>query len=316
MKTQAQSTDDDAGGASSAEDQPVLTAQARMFLLDEGLYAVNLAGHAPTDAAAGVGMPAFHVSTPPSDEYDMVEIVAASGDVAGWFGADGGTVVVKSPPGGGIILITGYGSKGGAEEPSIDVRRLDRTRSERAPVAARPLTAAPGPRPAEPELAPAPPPPSEPPPQAPAWVERELSSEIVLHIEREGDRRFAAPGWVGNRGRHLRIEAFSIRPLEGLSPNDIEYKAFGPNGRETPWVTDAKLCGTRGRGLPLTGFAVRLSPHLRERFDVVYEGSFFESGVAGPQRNGDPCMPAVFNDPLEAIHLRLLERRDQGGEAR
>src|SRR6202011_2386470 len=138
--------------------------------------------------------------------------------------------------------------------------------------------------------------------------ERELSSEIVLHIEREGDRRFAAPGWVGNRGRRLRIEAFSIRPLEGLAPADIQYKAFGPNGRETPWVTDAKLCGTRGRGLPLTGFAVRLAPHLRNRFDVVYEGSFFDSGVAGPTRNGDPCMPAVFNDPLEAIHLRLLER--------
>ncbi len=130
----------------------------------------------------------------------------------------------------------------------------------------------------------------------------------MLHIEREGDRRFVAEGWVGNRGRRLRIEAFSIRPLEALASGDIEYKAFGPNGRETPWVTDAKLCGTRGRGMPLTGFAVRLAPHLRDRFDVVYEGSFFASGVAGPCRNGEPCMGKLFDDPLEAMHLRLIER--------
>lgn len=293
----------------TADALPGLTAQARMFLLDEGLYAVNLGPETASDATGGVALPAFLVSTPPSDEYDLVEIVASSGDVAGWFGAQGGTVVLKAPPGGGIVLLTSYGASEGAAEVPVDVRRLDRPRETQAAAAARPLSA---------------PPPSTPasefpaaglmPAAAPAadWGERELSSEIVLHIEREGDRRFAAPGWVGNRGRRLRIEAFSIRPLEGLSPGDIEYKAYGPNGRETPWVTDAKLCGTRGRGLPLTGFAVRLTPNLRDQFDVVYEGSFFDSGVAGPQRNGEPCMPAVFNDPLEAIHLRLVERRQQG----
>jgi hypothetical protein len=137
---------------------------------------------------------------------------------------------------------------------------------------------------------------------------REVATEIVFYLQRQGDRRYAGQGWVGNRGAREGINAFGIRPLEALAPGDIEYKAFGPNGRETPWVSDTKLCGTRGSHVPLTGFAVRLAPHLRDRFDVVYEGSFFAGEIAGPSRNGEPCIAALPDDPLEAMHVRLLAR--------
>src|SRR5207244_804688 len=86
------------------------------------------------------------------------------------------------------------------------------------------------------------------------------SPPIGRHVERVGDRRFTRQGWVGNLGRKLRIEAFSIRPIEALVANDIEVKGLGPHGRETPWVGAGRLCGTRGQRLPLTGFAVRLAP--------------------------------------------------------
>ena len=125
-------------------------------------------------------------------------------------------------------------------------------------------------------------------------------------MERLGDRRFPGEGWAGNRGKKLRIEAFSIRPVDTLLARDIEFKALGPKGRQTPWVTDAKLCGTRGQGLPLTGFAIRLAPHVAERFEVVYQGSFFESGIVGPHRDGELCIPPITDDPLEAINVRLI----------
>ena len=105
----------------------------------------------------------------------------------------------------------------------------------------------------------------------------------------------------------MRIEAFSIRPLEGLLPADIEMKAFLPNGGETPWIPGGVLCGTRGRGLPLTGFAVRVVPQRADRFEVVYQGSFFASGISDTQQNGDACRAAVADDPLEAINVRLIE---------
>jgi hypothetical protein len=61
----------------------------------------------------------------------------------------------------------------------------------------------------------------------------------------------------------------------------------------------------------LTGFAVQVTPTLRDRFDVVYEGWFFEAGDPVERRNGEPCFSPLANDPLGAIRIRLLERRLQ-----
>jgi hypothetical protein len=87
--------------------------------------------------------------------------------------------------------------------PPIDVRRLDHPRSNVMNFASAEASE-------EPE---------------------EIGTEVVLHIERLGDRRFPGQGWVGNRGKKLRIEAFSIRPLETLMARDIEFRALGPNRR-------------------------------------------------------------------------------------
>ena len=95
----------------------------------------------------------------------------------------------------------------------------------------------------------------------------------------------------------------------GIAPGDIEFKGFLPRGGETQWVQGGLLCGTRGRRLPLTGFAVRLAPRLATRFDVVYQGSFFSEGISAPERNGQPCRGAgSADDPLEAMNIRILER--------
>ncbi|HEY1794707.1 MAG TPA: hypothetical protein VGG57_01175 [Stellaceae bacterium] len=243
---------------------------------------------APAGGAGGVKFPAIHVCAPPSDDYDMVEVVTGTSDLPEWCDAEGGVVVVKAPAGGGVVLVTTFGPTAMTEAADVDVRRLGRGFGTLAEIPA-----------------PAPPPAGPSAPNA-RGIGEPLRSEIMLHIEREGDRLFEAVGWAGTRGQRRRVEAFSVRPLETLSTGDVQYKAFGPNGRETPWVSDAKLCGTRGRGLPLTGFAVRLAPHLRERFDVIYEGAFFDSGVTGTMRNGEPCVPTVKDDPLEAINLRVV----------
>ena len=65
---------------------------------------------------------------------------------------------------------------------------------------------------------------------------------------------------------------------------------------------------TRGRGLPLTGFAVQPVARLRDQFDIIYQGSFFDSGITKPCHNGEPCLPARVDDVLEAINLRVVER--------
>lgn len=137
---------------------------------------------------------------------------------------------------------------------------------------------------------------------------REVGTEILLHIMGLGDRRFVEPGWAGNPGSRRQIEAMSIRPREELEPSAIEFRVFAQEGRATAWVSNGNYAGTRGRELPLTGFAVRPAPELRDRFDIIYEGCFFNGGVVGPKRNGEICTSTVANDPLEAVRVTIVAR--------
>ncbi len=199
-------------------------------------------------------------------------------------------MILRSPPGGGYVVVTAYGH---AEQSAVSLA-LDLSRLDRPPAAdeeARTTTGTPTAGVA-----------------GPHGQGQEVPTEILLHIERAGDRLFPGRGWVGALGRKLRIEAFSIRPMERIAPADIEFKGFLPRGGETQWVQGGVICGTRGRRLPLIGFAVRMAPQLSGRFDVVYQGSFFGGGISSPYRNGQPCRAATTDDPLEAINVRIVER--------
>ncbi|MBV9198147.1 MAG: hypothetical protein JOY83_00125 [Alphaproteobacteria bacterium] len=261
------------------------SATGSLIALDQGLYVVEIGEtQSMPGRVLGLRLPSVQISSPPDEQDRSAEIIGSAGRSDMWLGREGGTVVIKSPAGGALVLITTYGLP--AQVPpaaDVQVRRLDRPKSNGA---AR--------RSAD-----------------PAEEPEEILCEIVLHMERLGDRRFPGEGWVGNRGKRLRIEAFSIRPVGTLLARDIEFRAVGPKGRQTPWVTDAKLCGTRGQSLPLTGFAIRLAPNVAERFDVIYQGAFFESGVVGPNRNGELCAPHHPDDPLEAINVRVVRRSDR-----
>jgi hypothetical protein len=174
-------------------------------------------------------------------------------------------------------------------------------------------------QPPEPEPEPNPPPPT-PPAEAssaanlngsatPPASARELGTEVLLHIMGLGDRRYIEAGWAGHPGSRRQIEALSIRPRDDLPPSAVEFRVFAQEGRATAWVSNGNYAGTRGRGLPLTGFAIRPAADLRDRLEIVYEGSFFSGGVVGPKRDGELCISPVADDPLEAIRVSIIERR-------
>jgi len=269
----------------------VAVTTVRMLRVDEGLYSLRIGAIAgELGEIAGMVVPVAQVSAPFAEDGNGVEIVASFPRRGPWLDKTGGTVILRSPTGGGLVIVAVYGgSEQEASELALDLQRLDGPGNGAAP-AGRTETQPTG-------------------LTAPAAVEaRDVPTEILLHIERAGDRLFPGRGWVGALGRRMRIEAFSIRPLERLVPADIEMKGFLPNGGETPWVPGGVLCGTRGRGLPLTGFAVRVVAQRAERFEVVYQGSFFAGGISQMHQNGDPCQATTADDPLEAINVRLIER--------
>jgi hypothetical protein len=275
---------------------PEVSAKVTVLELGAGLYLVNLRG---TGAAAtmfgGMAMPVTYITGAPSGS---VNLMAAAGHQVGWLGPEGGAIVASVTSGGGFLWITTYRMADQQFVPvEIQLTRLDEP-GPRVPAAAREL----------PSLSSAPLERAAPPMGRSAQSGGDIGIEVIVHLERLGDRTFSSGQWIGNQGRKRRIEAFGIRPLDVLSPQDIEYKAFGPDGRETSWVTDAKLCGTRGQAIPIIGFAIRLAPSLRDRYDAIYEGAFFDGGVSGPKANGELCASPRFDDPLEDMRVRVLRK--------
>jgi DNA end-binding protein Ku len=139
-------------------------------------------------------------------------------------------------------------------------------------------------------------------------AEREVGSEIFLHIIGLGERRYVGSGWAGTPGSRQPIEALSIRPAESLPRNAVEFRVFARDGRATSWVTDGNYAGSWGRRLPLTGFAVRPTEGHGDEVEILYEGYFSEGGVVGPKRDGEVCQSSIADDPLEAVLVRILER--------
>jgi hypothetical protein len=273
-----------------------VTASAKLLELAHGLYGLSIGEtKGRRGGLAGLAVPATHITGLPADGHASVEVLAASVGPAGWLGPEGGTVAIKIPSDRGHVLITTYRPADQEAVPlDIQIVRMDRPAPPPTPTSAGDI-AAPGSDQRKEHAA-----------QDP--VHADVQVEIVLHIERIGDRRFAGGEWIGSRGQGRPIQAFSVCPLEKLAATDIEYRAYGPGGRETPWVTAAALCGTRGQGIALTGFAIRLAAQSSERFDVVYEGAFVEGGTTGQRWNGEPCASSKIDDALEAMHVRLIER--------
>lgn len=195
-------------------------------------------------------------------------------------------------------------------EPTVTVVETEHVRAtlvQERPEHTREAAAEEPPAP-EPEPVPEPEPTPESPPAAAG--PQDIGAEILLHIMSLGDRRYVEPGWAPNTGpgSKKQIEAISIRPRDGLTPSAIEFRVFAQEGRATAWVSNGNYAGTRGRNLPLTGFAVRPSPGLGERLEITYEGSFIQGGVVGPKRNGELCESPVADDPLEAVRVTILDQ--------
>jgi hypothetical protein len=136
---------------------------------------------------------------------------------------------------------------------------------------------------------------------------RGLRTQVIVHVQNRGDLTFLDETWAGLVNQRLWIEAFEIVPRERLQPEHIEYKALDAAGAETPWMKGGETCGTRGLGVPLLGFAVRLSPEAGPRkFDVEYFARFVSGQTVGPARDGTPIYSSNRGDPLESIHVAIV----------
>jgi hypothetical protein len=287
--------------------EDALSASVQVLPLPAGLYlfSVKVASSAPPSVGGQLSLPAVHVGLGPGVRTEDVEFTAGPNTHGAWLFAQGDLLVAKVNGSGAALVLTSVRAPGG-EVLSIKVERLE-ARADATPAEADASTdAATSPftragksqanEPARSEL-------------SSAGNDLLLPLQIGAHIRARGDLTFADVPWAGRVAPGLWIESFSVRPLRRLGAQDIEYKGLTGSGFETPWLSDDKMCGTKGMAVPLVGFAVRLKPGAATaEYDCEYSG-YFQSGVTvGPLRNGAPCRSTVANDPLEGIQVRLTKR--------
>ena len=249
------------------------------------LFSVQAGASSAASPGSGIALPALHVGPGPGTPAADVEVMGHNGGSSGWLVGAGDFLVMRLRAAQTHILVTSVqDTDGGAL--TVRAERLD-ARLEGAPTAV-----------AQPQL-----------PTHTGDASTGLPLQVSAHIRNRGDMTFNGAAWAGRVEPGLWIESFSIRPLAELKPTELEYKSLTSSGYETPWISDDKLCGTQGMGVPLLGFAVRMKAGPRATtHHVEYTGYFASGAVVGPLKNGVPCRSTVASDPLEGLLVRIVPR--------
>ena len=252
-----------------------IKATAQRLALSPGVYALTVVDGGPAATVEGLPVPSAHVAAVPGGSAS-VEMVSSVPNA--WLTKRGDSLVIKVADAPADLVLTSYKLED-RPDASLGIRmlQLDEAAAPAAPAAA--------------------------PATAPA-----IQASVLVHVQNRGDLTFAGGSWAGCVGQRLWIEAFGITLSGGLASEDIEYKALLSSGWETPWIPGGQLCGSRGMGVAVVGFAIRLTGAAAARYDCLYEGAFLSGSRVGPHRGGAPCRSDAVGDPLEGLLFQLVER--------
>lgn len=261
----------------AAKPKPVpLQAATQAVPFPAGIYRFSVRAASPiVDGATGTPFPALLVAVGPGTLPGTVEFVGASTAVSAWLCNVGDVLVARINGKGATLILSSLRTPADTQPFDIQVEQVGAAAAPQLPDTSQATS---------------------------------LKLSLEVHLKGQGDVQFADSEWAGRAGSGVWIEAISVKPQEVLRASEIECKGLAANGFETPWLSDGAFCGSRGAGLPLIGFAVRLKPEAAKQYDVEYS-AYFRSGVTvGPLRNGVPCRSKTAGDPLEAVQIRVVKR--------
>ena len=280
-KQKESSMSDTSSATSVASDSAVtqeIEATAKILTLPVGVYAFSVQGGASTMSFEELAVPALLLGIAPMRSEGAAEFLAGAGTWDRWLTRASDTFIVRISGGSVALLLTSVRLPTSGVL-NINVQRID----------ARPDITGQDNQPAA------------------SGEQSVLPVQILAHIENFGDIYFS-DGRIGFSGQKLRIEAFAILSVGRLEPDLIEYSGVMGDGYQTPWLSNQVLCGSRGRGIGLTGFAIRMKPLIAARYACSYAGRFVSGATVGPLTNGELCRSSVPEDALESIELQVTER--------
>jgi hypothetical protein len=248
-----------------------ITATPQEMILAPGFYAVTVTRGGGQRLLPGhMPLPAIQVATPPASEAAQVEILASHG--GGWLTRQGDTVLLKVN-GESTVLLTSYKNSLSPEDSlEIQFSRVDGASVTTSAASNLPKIT------------------------------------IVAHVQNQGDQTFPGGAWAGMIGQGLCIEGFGIVAEEGITDEEINYRAVAANGWETPWYAGKTLCGSRGQGIPLIGVGVRLIGAAAERYECLCEATFVGGTRSGVSRGGAICRSDVIGAPLEGFLVTFVPK--------
>jgi hypothetical protein len=266
-------------------DHPPLTGgfatSVQLLPLPEGLYTFTVKGGSSSAALQDeLVLPAVQVGVAPTKFDGTVEFLSRGGTTDRWLVNSRDMIIAKISGGSASLMLTSMRAPDSAVM-EINIQRLDSNMFS-----------------AQEEQ------------KSDASEEESdtvLPAQILAHIHRVGDVAFS-DGWAGSIGDGLWIEAFAIGSIGRLTSDLIEYCGVTADGYQTPWLGNQVLCGSRGRAIPMVGYAIRLKPDVADRYDCTYTGQFVSGRVLGPFRNGDLCCSDLPRDPLWGIELSATQR--------
>ncbi len=266
-------------------DSSEITATVQLMTLPVGVYAFTVtSGGAPR--TNGLALPALQVTPAPMSSEGTIELLGGPATVDRWLTRSGDVVVAKISQGSVTLLLTSLRSSASGVL-SIDVRRID------APDGAE------SPAPGGGEL-----------PASPASSDQPLDHlrpKILVHVQNVGDLEFSE-GWAGLVADNFWIEAFSASLSEPPFPDLLEYKGVNLMDHESAWLSGGEFCGSRGTGIPLVAFAVRVNEAAGIGYSCKYSGRFLSGSVVGPVSDGELCRSVAPGDPLVALELAIEKR--------
>ena len=139
----------------------------------------------------------------------------------------------------------------------------------------------------------------------------EIGAEILLRLIDIGDRRFDGPGWAGAPGGGQRVEAISIRPRDELAARYGRVPRLRDGRPRDALGQQRQLCRYERPGDGADRFRRASATGDRDRFDVVVRGLVRRGRRGRTVRNGESCVSPVPDDPLEALRVSLIERREE-----
>lgn len=136
------------------------------------------------------------------------------------------------------------------------------------------------------------------------------SLSFLAHLANRGDTEFAQNVWAGGPDSPAAVEGLQI-VSESASALEMQVLVGSRPPRWSEWVGAGQYAGTRGHGLSLVGFRLRLKPEALGK-EIAAEALFLGALVSAQRGRQVEFVSASGVDPLIGVKIGLQNVQEVG----